>query len=150
MLPFLVITLGYTDSHTAALRRLAPIPGYHFGPGHAGCCSGTQQLVVTSSILLLLLTGMARTAVILLVVAWLKFQQHASVSQGRICSDNCTCCHTETEVAAQNICLTQSQYTDTGPTSPSANPRQPGAESTEWQGSYSIFFSNLCNQSDLQ
>ena len=46
------------------------------------------------------------------------FQQHASVSQGRICSDNCTCCHTETEVAIQTFYLTQSQYTDTGLTSP--------------------------------
>ena len=26
-------------------------------------------------------------------------QPHASVSQGRICSDNFTCCHTEIEVA---------------------------------------------------
>ena len=33
----------------------------------------------------------------------LTSQQHASVSQGRICSDNCTCCHTETEVADQNL-----------------------------------------------
>ena len=35
----------------------------------------------------------------LLFVACLTSQQHASVSQGRICSDMCTCCHTETEVA---------------------------------------------------
>ena len=49
-------------------------------------------------------------------------QQHASVSQGRICSDSCTCCHTETEVADQTFYLTQSQYTDTGWTSPSADP----------------------------
>ena len=48
--------------------------------------------------------------------------QHASVSQGRICTDNNTCCHTETEVADQTFYLTQSQYTDTGPTSPSADP----------------------------
>ena len=31
----------------------------------------------------------------------LTAQQHASVSHGRICSDNCTCCHTETEIADQ-------------------------------------------------
>ena len=54
-------------------------------------------------------------------------QQHACVSQGRICSDNSTCCHTETEVADPNFHLTQSQYTDTGPTSPSAGPITPGA-----------------------
>ena len=67
-----------------------------------------------------------------LVVGCLTSQQHASVSQGRICSDNFTCCHTETEAADQTFYLTQSQYTDTGPTSPSADPITPGA----WQGSH--------------
>ena len=47
--------------------------------------------------------------------------------QGRMCSDNCTCCHTEIEVADQTFCLTQSQYTDTGPTSPSTDPITLGA-----------------------
>ena len=56
----------------------------------------------------------------------------ASVFQGRICTDNFTCCHTEIEVADQTFYLTQSQYTDTGPTSPSADPITPGA----WQGSH--------------
>ena len=59
-------------------------------------------------------------------------QQHASVSQGRICSDSFTCCHTEIEVADPTLHLTQSQYTDTGPTSPSTDPLTPGA----WQGSH--------------
>ena len=31
---------------------------------------------------------------------------------------NCTCCHTEIEVADQTFYLDLSQYTDTGPTSP--------------------------------
>ena len=66
-----------------------------------------------------------------LLVGCLTSQQQASVSQGRICTDNFTCCHTETEVADQTFYLTQSQYTDTGPTSPSADPITPGA----WQGS---------------
>ena len=66
-----------------------------------------------------------------LLVGCFTSQQQASVSQGRICSDNFTCCHTETEVADQTFDLTQSQYTDTGPTSPSADPITPGA----WQGS---------------
>ena len=70
--------------------------------------------------------------VVCLLVGGLTSQQHASVSQGRICSDNCTCCHTEIEVADQTFYLTQSQYTDTRPTSPSADPRTPGA----WQGSH--------------
>ena len=65
-------------------------------------------------------------------VACLTSKQHASVSQGRICSDNFTCCHTEIEVADPTFYLTQSQYTDTGPTSPSTDPITSGA----WQGSH--------------
>ena len=65
-------------------------------------------------------------------VGCLTSQQHASVSQGQICSDNFTCCHTQIEVSDQTFYLTQSQYTDTGPTSPSADPITPGA----WQGSH--------------
>ena len=57
-------------------------------------------------------------------------QQQDSVSKRRICSDNCTCCHTEIEA----FYLIQSRYTDTGPTSPSADPITPGA----WQGSHWI------------
>ena len=64
---------------------------------------------------------------LLLFVGCLTSQQQASVSQGRICSDNFTRCHTEIEVADQTFYLTQSQYTDTGPTSPSADPISPGA-----------------------
>ena len=66
------------------------------------------------------------------LVGCLTFQQHAIVSQGRICVDKFTCCHTEIEVPDPIFYLTQSQYTDTGPTSPSANPITPGA----WQGSH--------------
>ena len=67
-----------------------------------------------------------------LLVACLTSQQHASVSQGRICTDNFTCCHTEIELADPTFYLTQSQYTDAGPTSPRADPITPGA----WQGSH--------------
>ena len=66
------------------------------------------------------------------LLACLTFQQHASVSQGRICEDNCTCCHTEIEVADQTFHLTQSWYTGTRPISPSADPITPSA----WQGSH--------------
>ena len=59
-----------------------------------------------------------------LLVDCLTSQQHVSVFQGRICSDNFTRCHTEIEVADQTFHLTQSQNTDTEPTSPST-----------WQGS---------------
>ena len=64
------------------------------------------------------------------LVGCLTSQQQASVSQGRICSDSFTSCHTKIEVADQTFYLTQSQYT--GPTSPSADPITPGA----WQGSH--------------
>ena len=57
---------------------------------------------------------------------------YVSVFQGRICSDNYMCCHTETEVTDQTFHLTKSQYTDTGPTSPSTDLITPGA----WQGSH--------------
>ena len=66
------------------------------------------------------------------VVGCLTSQQQASVSQGRVCTENFTCCHTKIEVADQTFYLTQSQYTDTGPTSPRADPITPGA----WQGSH--------------
>ena len=66
------------------------------------------------------------------MLACLTSQQHTSVSQGRICSDNFTCCHTELEVADQTLRLIQSQYTDTGPTSSSTDLITPGA----WQDSH--------------
>ena len=69
---------------------------------------------------------------ICLFVGCLTSQQHASVSQGRICTDNFTCCHTEIEAADQTFYLTQSQHSDTRPTSPSADLITPGA----WQGSH--------------
>ena len=62
-----------------------------------------------------------------LLVACLSSLPHASVTQGRICEDRCTCCHTETEIADQTFCLTQPQYTDNGPTSPNADPITSGA-----------------------
>ena len=75
-------------------------------------------------------------AVTISPVCWLvdclTSQQQASVSRGRVCSDNFTCCHTEIDVADQTFYLTQSQYADTGPTSPSTDPITPGA----WQGSH--------------
>ena len=44
--------------------------------------------------------------IVCMVVGCLMSQQHASASQGRIFSDNCTCCHTEIEVSDQTFCLT--------------------------------------------
>ena len=65
-----------------------------------------------------------RLATLVCLLVALASQQHASVSQGRIYSDNCTCCHTEIEVADPTFYLTQSHYTDTGPTGPSAETLQ--------------------------
>ena len=66
------------------------------------------------------------------VVGRLTSQQHASVSQGWICSDKFTCCHTELEAADPTFHMTRAQYTDTGPTGRSVDPITPGA----WQGSH--------------
>ena len=75
--------------------------------------------------------------VVCLLVGCLTSQQHAGVSQGWICSDNCRCCHTEIEVAGQTFYLTQSQYTDTGTTSPSPDPITPGAwQSSHWSANF--------------
>ena len=76
--------------------------------------------------------GTCKCFLVCLFVGCLTSQQHASVSQGRICSDNFTCSHTEIELADQSFYLTQSQYTDTGPTIHNADPIMPGA----WQGSH--------------
>ena len=74
-----------------------------------------------------------------LLVGCLTSQQHASVSQGRICSDNFTCCHTEIEVSDPTFHLTQSQYTDIGPTSPSADPITPGArQGSHWSADFEV------------
>ena len=69
----------------------------------------------------------------MMLVGWLlNVPAHVSVSQGRICSDYFTCCHTEIEAADQTYNLTQLQYTDAKPTSPSVDPITPDA----WQGSH--------------
>ena len=68
-----------------------------------------------------------------LFVCWLlNVPATGQCISGAICTDNFTCCHTEIEAADQTFHLTQSQYTDTGPASPSADPISPGA----WQGSH--------------
>ena len=41
------------------------------------------------------------------LVGCLMSQQHSSVSQGLMCSDNCTCCNTEIEAADKLFYLTQ-------------------------------------------
>ena len=82
------------------------------------------------------------------IVGWLldgcfTSQKHSTVSQGRICSHKCACCHTERKDADQTFHLTQSQHTDLWPTSPSAESITPGA----WQGSH---FSSHTHDSTLK
>ena len=67
-----------------------------------------------------------------LLVGCLMSQQHTSVSQWQIFTDNFMCCHTEIEAVDHTSYLTQSQYTDTGLTSLNADPIAPGT----WQGSH--------------
>ena len=45
------------------------------------------------------IAGQQLLLLLLLLVGCLTSQQHASVSQGRSCSDSFTCCHTEIEIA---------------------------------------------------
>ena len=73
----------------------------------------------------------------LMLVGCLTSQQYASVSQGQICEDNFTCCHTEIEAADQTFYLIQSQYTDTGLTSPRADPKTPATQQgSHWSASF--------------
>ena len=90
------------------------------------------MVVIVITIIIVMVTIMMMITRVCLLVACLTSQQHASVSQGRICSDNFTCCHTEIEVADHTVYLTQLQYTDTGLTSPSTDPITAGT----WQGSH--------------
>ena len=72
-----------------------------------------------------------------LFVGGLTSQQQASVYQGRICEGNFTCCHTEKEAADQTFYVNQSQYTDTGPTCPIADPISLGAgQDSHWSASF--------------
>ena len=64
--------------------------------------------------------GAFRQGVVLVFVGCFVSQRHSNVSHRYIRSEHFSCC--KTEVANQTLCLTQSQYTDTGPASPSADP----------------------------
>ena len=76
---------------------------------------------------------------LLLLVGCLASQQRSSVSQERISPHDCTCCHTEIEVADQTFHLTQSQYTDTGPTNPSTDPKVPVAcQGSHWSANFEV------------
>ena len=111
---------------------------YYTGPSHSflvtkSCSDWTNtQQKVSCIISKSMLYNIQSERLFGWMVGCLTSQQHASVSQGCSCSDKFTCCHTEIEVADQTLYLTQSQYNDRGPISPSADPIKPGA----WQGSH--------------
>ena len=63
-------------------------------------------------------------SILLLLVGCLTPQQQASVFQGRICSDNCICCHTEVELADQTISPSHSILTPGQPVPPPTLYRQ--------------------------
>ena len=96
------------------------------GGGGGGGDDDDVMMMMMTTMMIMMTTTMMMTFVCWLLACFTS-QQHASVSQGRICSDNFTCCHTEIEIADQTSHLTQSQYTGTGQTSPSADPITPGA-----------------------
>ena len=63
----------------------------------------------------------------IVVVGWLlTIPAICYCISGVVCSDDCMYCQSETEAADQTLYLTQSQYTDTGPTSPCNARRLPG------------------------
>ena len=96
--------LGSCEGHPKLAEEmqipLRPIPKFLFGS-----CEGHPKLAEEMQIPLRPITRVC------LLVGCLASQQQASVSQGRICSDNFTCCHTETEVADQTFYLTHSILT---------------------------------------
>ena len=105
----------------------------------AGTLSQGDHLYELVLMWLLPLSTAAIRTVVVVFVGCLTSQQHASVSHGRICSDNCACCHAKTEVADRTFSLTQSQYTDTGPTSPGADPITPSAQQgSHWNVSFEV------------
>ena len=120
----LLVLLPLLSHFDTAARHIPIIPiSYH-------CCY--HNCTATTRRWLLLHPSPKLTLPHRLFVGCLTSQQQASVSQGWICSDNFTCFHTEIEAADQTFYLTQSQYTDTGPTTPSVDPIMPDA----WQGSH--------------
>ena len=46
-------------------------------------------------------TGEDRGNLVVVFVGFLTFQQYGNINQGRICVDDCTCCHVEKEYAGQ-------------------------------------------------
>ena len=88
--------------HGDRAQHLGGVREKHVRSGACSTDAGKTRIVVVAVV------------VVFLFVGCLTSQQCASVSQGRICSDNCTCCHTEIEVADPTFYLTQSHYSNNG------------------------------------
>ena len=68
------------------------------------------------------------TLVCRLFVSWSlnSLTTYKTYSEGRICSEKCTCCHIRIEATGHTCYLSQSRNTNTGPTSPNTDPSTPG------------------------
>ena len=78
-------------------------------------------------------------------VCCLKSQQHASLSLGRPCSD-CTCCHTEKEVATLSISLGLGTLTPGHPVpSPTLHRQTSGRETSDHFSTSCDHFSTSCD-----
>ena len=91
---------------------LGSIPAFHVGPFFF-----FYQVVVVAVVVVIDVCWLLNVPATCLCVSWTDLLRQF---------------YTEIEVADQTFCLTQSQNTDTGPTSPSADPVAPDA----WQGSH--------------
>ena len=115
-----------TIVRAVALRQKLPI---------TFCISPSLYILTPSQVPALTSGGVATGVLISSMCCWLvalTSKQHASLSQGRICSDSYACCHTEVDVADQTFTSPSHRNTDTGPTSLNADPITPVA----WQGSH--------------
>ena len=93
---------------------------YSYISGKKPSDAGLSSSVPCALCVILRATNFGRSLRVCMILCWLLVRPSNTlgVSQGRICTDNFTCCHTEIEAADPTFHLTQSQYTDTGPTSP--------------------------------
>ena len=117
-----------TPCRSKVVQELSPFLVLSLGVWVVGLCGADLRCLWVQGFLFVCLFVFCFCFILVFffLVGCLTSQQHASVSQGRICLDNFTCCHTKIQVADQTFYLTQSQYSDTGPTSPSAGPITPG------------------------
>ena len=96
-------------------------------------------------------TGLCRMtkSVMVVVVGRLTSQQHATVSQGRICVGKCTCCHLGKKLQIKLATLSTHdmlQYTDTGSPSFTTDPITPGT----WARMHHKVVGNFRSEADVR